>query len=252
MAIDKVLLYQKIKREIESFGGKVDFDTDFLLRLIHKIIFNNPIKNCRIKGKKENWFGLPKSKSLFFSAENKGLPIGNLTSQLFGNIYLNDFDHFAKCELGYKYYGRYVDDVVIVHRSKEYLKSIVPVIKNYLKERLLIELHFNKIYLQHFSKGVSFLGAVIKPFRIYITNRVKGNFYKKITYWNRFLSKKGGQLAKETAKKILASVNSYLGMMRHYNSYKLRSKILEKFFLPNLGSYFCATFDYNKIAFKEK
>ena len=102
--------------------------------MIEKTIFYNPIKNCAVKGKGEDWAGLPKSKSLFFTQAGCGLPIGNLTSQLFGNIYLNEFDHYAKRKLKIKYYGRYVDDMVFVHRDKEYLKSIIPQIRNYLKK----------------------------------------------------------------------------------------------------------------------
>ncbi len=59
--------------------------------LIEKVIYNEPTKNCIIKGKKSDWKGLPKLKSLFHSDKDKGLPIGNLTSQLFGNVYMNDF-----------------------------------------------------------------------------------------------------------------------------------------------------------------
>ena len=234
MTINKTLLCEKIEKGIKNFSGKIDFEVDFLLRLIDKIIFHNPTKNCRIKGKKENWSGLPKSKSLFFAGENKGLPIGNLTSQLFGNIYLNNFDHFVKCKLGCRYYGRYVDDIVVVHESKEYLKLIVSVIKNYLKEKLFLELHPNKIYLQYFHNGVRFLGAIIKPFRIYITNRIKGKFFKKIVSWHGF----------SPHQKILSCVNSYLGMMRCYRTYKLRKKLMVEIFLPKFGRYFNVASDF--------
>jgi len=146
---------------------------------------------------------------------------------------LNDFDHFIKCKLHCKYYGRYVDDFVIVHQDKQYLKSIIPVLRKYLQEHLGIKLHNKKIYLQHFSKGVNFLGIVIKPYRIYIRNRTKGNFYQKIKYWNDFLLKNKFQLTKEEAKRFLASMNSYLGMMKHYRTYKLRQKMLTR----NLSIY---------------
>jgi hypothetical protein len=154
------------------------------------VIFNDPTKSCIIKSGKSDWAGLPKSKSLFYAGKNKGLPIGNLTSQFFGNIYLNDFDHFAKYKLACGYYGRYVDDIVIVHEDKEYLKMIIPEIARYLKENLNLELHGKKIYLQHFRKGVSFLGVFIKPHRIYAGKRLKGNFYCKIFQINDIINKK--------------------------------------------------------------
>ncbi len=237
MSIDKNILYQKVAETLDSrgvpFGSRndknsSDFDADFVLRLVHKIIFHNHIKKCIIKGRREDWAGLPKSKSLFYAGKDKGLPIGNLTSQLFGNVYLNDFDHFAKHQLGFKYYGRYVDDIVIIHESKEFLKSAISSIKKYLEENVFLELHPKKIYLQHFSKGVAFLGAVIKPYRIYIKNRTKGNFYAKIGYWRQYFKNKA--FSKLAAQRFLASINSYLGIMSYYNTYKLRKSILQKGF----------------------
>jgi RNA-directed DNA polymerase len=113
---------------------------------------------------------------LFYSPLDCGLPIGNLTSQVFANFYMNAFDYFIKKELGIKYYGRYVDDFVVVHQDKEYFKSLLPVITDFLKSQLDLTLRPKKIFLQHYSKGVPFLGTVIKPNRIYIANRTKGNF----------------------------------------------------------------------------
>jgi RNA-directed DNA polymerase len=171
MAKNRLLLFEKVKHVLASKVNKLEIDNVLLLSLIEKVIFNDPTKNCIIKGEKSDWHGLPKSKSLFYAQENCGLPIGNLTSQLFGNVYMNEFDHFVKRNLGIKYYGRYVDDFILVHPDKEYLKWIITEIRKYLSEKLFLELHPNKIYLQHFSKGVSFLGTIIKPHRIYIAKR---------------------------------------------------------------------------------
>jgi retron-type reverse transcriptase len=99
---------------------------------------------------------LPRTKSLFHAAPDCGLPIGNLTSQLFSNIYLNEFDHYIKEELAINYYGRYVDDFVLIHHDKQYLLSLIPQISVALKD-IGLQLNANKIYLQHYSKGVSFL-----------------------------------------------------------------------------------------------
>jgi hypothetical protein len=95
------------------------------LSLIHKVIFHDPTKNSFFKGKPSDYDGLPPSKTLFYTLPNCGLPIGNLTSQLFSNIYLNEFDHYIKEELAIKYYGRYVDDFIIIHREKAYLQKII-------------------------------------------------------------------------------------------------------------------------------
>ena len=184
MSINRKLLFDKIKSVLLCHSHKIDFDLPLILYLIEKTIFNDPTKKCTIKGKKSDWTGLQVTKSLFHASKNCGLPIGNRTSQLFGNIYLNDFDQFVKRDLGIRYYGRYVDDFILVHRDKEYLKSIMPEIRNYLSKYLQLELHPDKIYLQHYSKGVKYLGAVIKPHRIYIANRTKGSFYEAITKQN--------------------------------------------------------------------
>lgn len=250
MSIDHSILYEKVEKTLNRFQEEANFDVDLILRLTRQVIFHNHIKDCRLKGTKKDWQGLPKSKSLFWAEKNKGLPIGNLTSQLFGNVYLNDFDYFVKYKLGCKYYGRYVDDFVIVHQDKEYLKSIIPVLRKYLQNEISLELHSKKIYLQHFSKGVGFLGAVLKPYRIYIRNQTKGNFYKKIEYWNNFLAKNHHKLTKEALGQFLASMNSYLGIMGQYSTYKLRKKMLTKNLSPRFDDYICISSDYDKLIAK--
>ena len=149
-----------------------------------------------------------------------------------------------------KYYGRYVDDIVIAHEDKEYLKSIIPILREYLQNQLSLELHPDKVYLQYFSRGVNFLGTVIKPYRIYIQNRVKGNFYRKIRYWNNFLSRKGHQLTGADAKQFLSSINSYLGIMKHYHTYKLRRKMITENLLPDFSNYVYTVNNYAKIVSK--
>ena len=134
MAINKQILFEKIKTTLEKFRYRTKekaitwnetFDYEMVIYLITKVIFNNPINGCIVKGKKSDWNGLPPSKSLFHSPVGCGLPIGNLTSQLFSNIYLTDFDHYIKCQLKCQYYGRYVDDFAIVHTDKDYLKNMI-------------------------------------------------------------------------------------------------------------------------------
>jgi len=249
MSIDKRILYGKIERVVKNYAGFCPFDKTWLLALIHQVAFNDPTKNCVIKGKREDWFGLPKSKSLFFSKPDCGLPIGNLTSQLFANIYLDDFDHFVKNTLGKGgYYGRYVDDMVIVHQDKEYLKSVIPLIRNYLSDKLSLTLHPKKIYLQHYKMGVAFLGAILKPYRQYILNRTKGNCLAKIRIWNKIVADNNGKLSEELLAKFTASLNSYLGMMKQFNTYKLRKKILTEYLSPELRQSIIVAEDGGKIS----
>lgn len=227
MAMNKKLIFEKIASLLNKEKMKHLFDLPSTLYLIEQTLFNNPTKDCIIKGSMSDWEGLPPTKSLFHAKSGCGLPIGNLTSQLFANIYLNEFDHFVKRDLKIRFYGRYVDDFVLVHPDKKYLASIIPVMKNFLSDNLQLELHPDKIYRQRYSKGVKYLGAVIKPHRIYIANRTKGNFHQSIETWNKIVRAKK-KLIKEELDGFLSSMNSYLGIMRHYRTYKLRKKNAER------------------------
>jgi hypothetical protein len=226
MAMNKNILFQKIKTELTKRKENINFNFNLVLYLIEQTIFNEPVKNCIIKGKKTDWQGLPKTKSLFHTKKNCGLPIGNLTSQLFGNIYMNEFDHFVKRDCCIKYYGRYVDDFVLIHNNKEHLKSLIPILSNFLLSVLKLTLHLKKIYLQHFSKGVKYLGTVIKSNRIYIANRTKGNFYEAIEDWNKII-RANKKLSRDELEQFISSINSYLGIMKHYKTYKIRKKMLK-------------------------
>jgi retron-type reverse transcriptase len=234
MAMDRNILYRKIENKLRLVKN-ADFDVGLILYLIHEVIFNDPTINCHIKGKREDWAGLPKSKSLFFSEKGRGFPIGNLTSQLFGNIYLDGLDHFVREKIGVKHYGRYVDDMVFVHTDKNFLKAIVSKIKDYLKIELELTLHPKKIYLQNFLKGVYFLGVFIKPYRIYIGRKTKYNFYEKIKIWNEVVLENPDLIDKNKIKKFIACVNSYLGIMKHYKTYRLRKNIIIKILKFGIG-----------------
>lgn len=224
MHINKVILFSELQAFIDLKYQQAD--KSLLLELCQKTIFYDPTQNCIVKSKRSAWQGLPTDKSLFHSPFQCGLPIGNLTSQVFANFYMNRFDHFIKHDLGIRYYGRYVDDFILVHRDKDYLNSLIPLIKTTLHDRLKLTLHPDKIYLQHYSKGVQFLGAIIKPQRIYIANRTKGNFYTAIEKQNALV--KDRKPGKEQQAAFLSTMNSYLGIMKHYKTHKLRKRMLFK------------------------
>ncbi|MFA5987883.1 MAG: reverse transcriptase/maturase family protein, partial [Candidatus Paceibacterota bacterium] len=101
-----------------------------------------------------------KYSNLFYQ---KGLPIGNLTSQLFANIYLNKLDQFVKHELKIKHYIRYTDDFVIISRDKLYLENLIEPIRSFLLDELALELHPNKIFIRKFHQGIDFLGYIVLP-----------------------------------------------------------------------------------------
>lgn len=239
--------------------------SDLVLRLTRQIVMHNPIEGCRINGSRERWDGLPDNKSLYgvnnrampngyigvnYNKEcrAKGLPIGNLTSQWFGNFYMNSFDHYMKHTLGIRYYGRYVDDFVIVHSDKEFLKELIPKIESFLSGELNLTLHPRKRYLQHYSKGVSFLGVVIKQGALLTGVRTKTGAYRAIERWSRLSNIR--LLTPDEMLKFRDSVNSYWGLMKHHDSYKLRKKMSIRFSTQICNRTVCKD-NYCKIAMRD-
>ncbi|MDD4412415.1 MAG: RNA-directed DNA polymerase [Patescibacteria group bacterium] len=89
---------------------------------------------------------------------DNGLPLGNLTSQLFSNIYLNEFDHFVKQKFKIKYYIRYADDFVIFNSDRDYLVKLIPLLSNFLIQKLKLTLHPQKLFIKTLVSGIDFLG----------------------------------------------------------------------------------------------
>lgn len=232
MNIDKDILKTKTSG-ILNINPELNNNED-LVYLVNSVIDNDPIKNFILKWNRSDWIWLPKNKSLFYSKTNCWLPIWNLSSQVFANLYLHELDIFIKKELKIKYYWRYVDDFVLIYNDKEYLKVCVSKIKDFLSDKLRLNLHPKKIYLQHYSKWVKFLWAYIKPYRSYIWNRTKWNFYKKIQEINKIFIENNNKIDKATQNNILSIINSYLWLLRHHNTYNLRKKML----LENINWYF--------------
>ena len=143
------------------------------------------------------------------TAKGKGLPLGNLTSQLLVNIYMNEFDQFVKHELKTKYYIRYADDFVIMNIDRPWLVKILPRIFDFLHDRLSLELHPNKISIETFASGIDFLGWIHFPDHRLLRTSTKRRMFKNI----------------KDKKEKLETVQSYLGLLKHGNTYKLHSKI---------------------------
>lgn len=199
----------------KHWGDKLDYP--LLSFLLQRTILYNPTDNCRIIGQRADWDGLPPDKSLFHSPTDCGLPIGNLTSQLFSNIYLNEFDQFMKRTLGCRHYGRYVDDSYVVSNSKSWLRGLLPAINGFLKDYLMLELHPNKVRIVDARHGVEFLGAYVKPYRTYLANKT----FRRIKLRMDALEKSDCK-----PKELQPVVNSLLGVMSHYATYRLRTEML--------------------------
>ena len=223
MNIERKKLYEKLELFIETkyrqsllekletdknkkFKGQWIFDLkeieeklSFVKYLTREIVFNDPTCSVNYKSPKRAWEGLQKDKSLFTTKTGYGLPIGNLTSQVFANFYLTEFDQFLKEELG-------------------------------------LTLHPKKIYLQPAKIGVPFLGAYIKPNYIMAGKRVLKNFMQKARGYEKLAQ--NHKPSKEELNEIQASINSYLGIMRHYKSWRFRVKVLKEYFKEKLSKHY--------------
>jgi len=215
MSIDKALLADLIDRFITQYytGSDID-DLRYLCRIV---VLHCPEKNCEKHSPAHYWDYLPANKSLFTNGEGKGVAIGNLFAQLFANFLLNEFDWFLE-EIGIKYHGRYVDDFYCIHQDKAVLLNAVPLIRDKLAE-FGLTLNPKKFYFQHYTKGVEFTGAVVKPKTSYCCNRTITNFIAAVRRLNNAKTLRQVEHA-------VCSINSYLGLLRHHNEYGMRKKVL--------------------------
>ncbi|MBT7706498.1 hypothetical protein HN747_03545 [archaeon] len=162
--------FEKFKRKVtnnlhsEAFCLKADVK-HYFQEVDHKILLE--ILERRILCKKTIWLikQILENSTHNIQAEGIsrrdmtiGMPLGNLTSQFFANIYLNELDYFVKHKLKIKYYIRYVDDFVILHKSKEQLGEWKEEIKEFLMNELKLELHPQKTKVESLSKGIDFVG----------------------------------------------------------------------------------------------
>lgn len=155
----------------------------------------------------------------FNTTKNKGLPLGNLTSQLFVNMYMNEFDQFVKQQLKQKYYIRYADDFVFMSADQQELINIIPLIKNYLSKKLTLQIHPHKISLSTLSSGIDYLGYVHFPRYMILRTKTKNRALKLVNSKN---------------------LPSYLGVCKHANAYYVeqdlvnRAGLMDNFYSTNI------------------
>ena len=140
---------------------------------------------------------------------NSGLPLGNLTSQLLVNVYINEFDQFVKHELRIKHYIRYADDLVVMSSSKKELEEYLPRIRKFLFEELKLSLHPDKVSIKTLASGIDFLGWIHFPDHQILRTATKRRMLKRISNHS-----------------ANATLQSYLGLISHGNTSKLRYKII--------------------------
>jgi retron-type reverse transcriptase len=155
-----------------------------------------------------------------------GIPIGSLTSQLFANVYLNELDHFVKEGLGIKHYIRYMDDAIVIHHDKQYLNDLYREIKEFLHNSLCLQLNRKTQIFPVKSRGLDFLGYRIWPeYRLLRKRNIKHTKKK----FKKFMELYRKSMIPFT--KVNASVQSWLGHCKHADTYRLKSKVLNRLIL---------------------
>lgn len=215
--IDKDILWGIVEKKIIKFRKEGAWREE-LLWLAEKIIYHDPTLNYVFKGRLETKNLIKKEKSLLFGDKMKGLPIGNLTSQFFANIYLNELDHFVKEKLLFERYIRYVDDFIILSEDKENLKETVDRIGCFLNEKLQLSLCKDKTILQPTGRGIDFLGYYVKPTHTLVRQKVVKRFKDKL--YKKRNPDDGLFFASD-----IPMIKSYLGHFVHANSYNLVRKL---------------------------
>jgi retron-type reverse transcriptase len=140
----------------------------------------------------------------FEKSPGKGIPLGNVTSQLFANIYLNKFDQFVKHTLKAKYYVRYCDDFIILDDSSDKLIDSLQKIKKFCTDNLKLELHPNKLEIRKIHSGIDFLGYVSLPHYRVLRTKTKNRLLKRVNRKN---------------------VDSYLGVLKHCRGQKIQKQV---------------------------
>jgi hypothetical protein len=199
-SIDKNILFDLIKRKVTN---------PEVLWLTEKILFWDCTRSYIAKGNKQLLLNIPSNKSLFGKDNLLGLPIGNLTSQFFANILLNELDQFVKHTLKAYYYLRYVDDFVILSQSAAELSALRARIEEFLTKQLRLCLHPKRRKLLPISNGIDFLGYIIRPGYILNRQRVINNLKTKL------------RELKAYPEQLKNSIASYIGHLKHANSYRL-------------------------------
>jgi retron-type reverse transcriptase len=151
----------------------------------------------------------------------KGLPIGNLTSQIFANIYMNEFDQFVKNELKARYYVRYTDDFVILSHNEDELKPTLARIETFLKNHLQLSLHPEKITIRKYRQGIDFLGYVVFSNFKLLRARTRRRIVRKLKM--KISECRNGNISDE---QLNQTIQSFLGVMSHANSNKLQKNLL--------------------------
>lgn len=223
-SLEKMSSHRVTKGDTATWRDVIDYD--FVEWLTEEIIMLDPTDGCRRVGNPSEWDGVDASKLMENAPEFCGVPIGNLTSQLFSNVYMNPFDQMVKRILLFLYYGRYVDDSDTICADRQRLENAIPVMRDFLKDELYLDMHMGKTQIIDVRYGVEFLGAFIKPYRTYICNRSLSR-----------IRKEAADVMHMGRGQAFRTVNSLLGVMNHYSSYNLRREIFTQQHILRYGTF---------------
>ncbi|MFA6436715.1 MAG: reverse transcriptase/maturase family protein [Candidatus Paceibacterota bacterium] len=185
-----------LKCDIKKFFASID----------HKILIE--ILERHIEDSNVMWLIKKVLASFYVTRPNIGLPLGNIISQLFANIYMHDFDMYLKQELRVKYYIRYTDDFVILSDDKEYLDILLLSIREFLHDKLGLNLREEKMFIKTHASGIDFLGWIHFPYHRQIRTKTKRKIIRKLKNYPE-----------------PQTIISYRGLLSHGNTYKLRKRI---------------------------
>jgi hypothetical protein len=191
VSINKRVLLEQLARHVTE---------PWWLRLAETVLMHDPRADVEMRGRAELLQRVPPHKSLFNAPAHKGLPIGNLSSQFFANVLLNDLDQRVKHRLRAPHFVRYVDDCVLVHESPAWLNAALADISAWLPAQLDLQLNPRKTILQPVARGIDFVGHVLKP------------------HWRRTrpgtVARAGDRMHRMPADDVHQSANSYFGLFR--------------------------------------
>lgn len=189
-----------LKCDIKKFFANIDHD-------ILKGILRKHICDAKVLTLLENIID-----SFYTNGKpGKGLPLGNLTSQLLVNIYMNEFDQFIKYSLKQKHYIRYADDFVFFSQNKTELEKLIPTISNFLEKKLKLEIHPDKLFIKTLASGIDFLGWVHFSNHRVLRTATKRRMMNKVMMTN-----------KESV------FQSYIGLLSHGDGYNHQKRLLIK------------------------
>lgn len=222
--------YYYLKLDISKFFYRVDHE--ILLDILRRKIKDERLIELfnKIINSEKRAFGLPLGvdpceidpREMLF---DKGMPIGNLTSQMFANIYMNELDQYLKHELHLKYVIRYADDCIILHDDKAELRQVLERVKTFLLEKLKLNLN-NKTVIRPTTCNVDFVGYVINKDEI----RLRSATVKRMRYRIKYIVK-AYERGEMTLREVNATMQSYFGLLKHCTNEGLKENIINGFVL---------------------